>query len=611
MKRICILLLAILLLAGCSAGEAETTTTQQTTVEQPQETTQPGLYQPKNRLEVATGGAVRVFEIGTGRRFAWIGTLGADLMIATDGSNSRVMVLSGENGVPKYNMVIRELTITDPQNTYAAITGGFASYSSELKQVLYYNTALVQTNKLQMPQDISGTVGILEGSGKVYYSVGNEILENDPATGIVRLVRRFSTGGVEILGSYRGGEILHCKMTDASGQESVSYISSVSGQTIDSDPGLMQLDVYGDRYFATKMDGILQLQLFGSDETVNQLNVQQGSGSFHSVLAVGGVIHSQMNENNALALNYYDLNTGLRTAELLLEDVSEPSAFYADRSRNCVWFIVKELSTNIQLLCKWDMTANTGDETVYTGPYFTAEFPDVDGLAACQQRVDTMNIKYITNILFGNEAMLKTQGHSLVEEHQVSVINSMLDELEAFAAQLPRNFLWDSADGTDSNRLRICIVREIADGSVSKQYWHDGEYYILLTPGSDIQSEMFRCISQAVVSHILGNSVEIDAWTSYNPPDFVYGSGVGDCFYAGERIFVDASAMKSLTDDRCLTFIYAVSAGNEEIFNSVPMQYKLKRLCVGIRDAYKLGRYEQVLPWEQYLQQSLAYVPDQ
>ena len=164
MKRICILLLAILLLAGCSAGEAETTTTQQTTVEQPQETTQPGLYQPENRLEVATGGAVRVFEIGTGRKFAWIGTLGADLMIATDGSNSRVMVLSGENGVPKYNMVIRELTITDPQNTYAAITGGFASYSSELKQVLYYNTALVQTNKLQMPQDISGTVGILEGS---------------------------------------------------------------------------------------------------------------------------------------------------------------------------------------------------------------------------------------------------------------------------------------------------------------------------------------------------------------------------------------------------------------------------------------------------------------
>ncbi len=610
MKRIYILLLTALLLAGCGADDPQITT-QQTTVEETQTTTEPGLYEPESRLELATGGAVQVYPLGSGRKFAWISSLGSDLMVATDGSNSRVMVLSGENCAKKYNMVVRELEITAPENTYAGITGGFASYSSEKKQVLYYNTALTQTKKLQLPQNISGTVGILEGSGKVFYSAGSEIYENDPATGIVRMVRQFSATGVEIMGSYCGGQILQCRLTDDSGQVSVTYISSQTGQTMSADPGLTQLDTHGESFFATRMDGVLQLQLFGNKESVSQLNVQQGSGSFHSALAVGGVVHSQVNENNAVVLNYYDLSTGMRKTELVLEDVSLPSAYYADRSRGCIWFITKEQSTNIQLLCKWNINiGNTGDETIYSGGYYTAQAPDAEGLAACQQRVDALNSKYFTRILIWQEALEKTQGYSLVGEHQVSVINGMLDEIEAFAAQLPEDFLWDSADGTDSNRLRICLVREIADGSAGKQYWYDGECYILITSGADVQQELLKGLSYAVVSHILGNSVEIDAWTAYNPADFVYGSGEQDCFYEGERCFVDPAAMKSLTDDRCLTFVYAASPGNEELFNSVPMQNKLKQLCVGIRDAYRLGRYEQVLPWEQYLGESLAYQPN-
>ena len=37
------------------------------------------------------------------------------------------------------------------------------------------------------------------------------------------------------------------------------------------------------------------------------------------------------------------------------------------------------------------------------------------------------------------------------------------------------------------------------------------------------------------------------------------------------------------------------------------MQTKLRRICLGIRAAFGLKKSAEVYPWEQYLEESLAY----
>ena len=49
---------------------------------------------------------------------------------------------------------------------------------------------------------------------------------------------------------------------------------------------------------------------------------------------------------------------------------------------------------------------------------------------------------------------------------------------------------------------------------------------------------------------------------------------------------------------------------NQELFAQEVMQKKLKLLCEGIREAYNLKKHTEILPWEQYLVESLAYVEE-
>ena len=48
--------------------------------------------------------------------------------------------------------------------------------------------------------------------------------------------------------------------------------------------------------------------------------------------------------------------------------------------------------------------------------------------------------------------------------------------------------------------------------------------------------------------------------------------------------------------------------GNEALFESEPLQYKLTVLCQSIRRAFGWRYEESTFPWEQYLKESQAYV---
>lgn len=54
------------------------------------------------------------------------------------------------------------------------------------------------------------------------------------------------------------------------------------------------------------------------------------------------------------------------------------------------------------------------------------------------------------------------------------------------------------------------------------------------------------------------------------------------------RSFVDTYSMSYPKEDRARIFEYAMTAGNEPLFAASPLQYKLKMLCQGIREAFGL-----------------------
>jgi hypothetical protein len=60
--------------------------------------------------------------------------------------------------------------------------------------------------------------------------------------------------------------------------------------------------------------------------------------------------------------------------------------------------------------------------------------------------------------------------------------------------------------------------------------------------------------------------------------------------------------------DRSQTFNQAMLPDNAEMFSSETMQKKLYRLCIGIREAYGWEKSAETFLWEQYLEDSLAYV---
>ena len=119
-------------------------------------------------------------------------------------------------------------------------------------------------------------------------------------------------------------------------------------------------------------------------------------------------------------------------------------------------------------------------------------------------------------------------------------------------------------------------------------------------------------------THILGNSIALDQWDKLNPVDFTY-----DFDYAANarrdgseylqpdtRSFVDTYSMSFPKEDRARILEYAMTPGNGELFLASPLQFKLKTLCQGIREAYGLKKSPENYRWEQYLVQPMAYTGD-
>lgn len=593
MKKIWILMLALLFLTGCAVNDSPDETEISTT-----ETTVQGQYAADSAVEQQTQGAVRRYDL-PGQSYSWLSAIGDKLLLAEQGENAtQLTVVSGMEGV-------LGATVQIPANAPARATyTGFVYYDAESRQVVFLDPQLQKLDEIELPEGIQGTPVFSPDGSEIFYCVEGEIRALETERRISRLIKSHSCSSQELLGCYFEGEVIACRIEDTDGKVNITYLSTENGQTLTVNNDIIDLFTYEDRYLAQRRDGIALQQIVGTkDSEPLQLNTDL---QLAAALELGGVVGYRA-DDAGVSLSFYDLTSGKKSAEVILEGFGLPKTILGDRWSGCVWLLTEEMQTGTQVLLRWDPKASASeDETVYTATLHTAESPDEAGLAACQDRVDALNKANGTTIRIWQTALKSPNGHTLEPEYQVDTINKALDELEQLLDMFPSKFL----DKSVSGRIRICIVRAV-DGTVgSVNYWYDGDPFIVLSAGGNFREDFLKGVSYVMDSHVLGNSAMYDYWNELNPEGFVYGDETtySQTYLEGETMaFFSEDGMTSAKEDRANLFYQAMQPDNSAAFRSETMQNKLRLLCEAVRESWKLKKKTEVYSWEQYLAEPIAY----
>ncbi len=598
MKRIAILLLAVLMLAGCGRKKqpepTESTETEQVLI--------PELYSPGSAVEQATAGALRTYPL-TDTSVSGIYTLGANLLIAGE---RQLMVITGERG----QVIAKKEAEPDAKFSNIVVSStGVAYYLSAKRQVVVLNPQLQEVNRVALPKDMKETPIISLVKSEIYYSNGKEVRALHMTTGITRLVRQQLVATQSIRGAYFDDTVLLCRLTEGTTVSDV-YISSETGQTLSSDNGVLDMYTCGDRYVLRQMDGTLRQIVFGSRGTQAQ-TLSAPSDSYFSVLNINGMV-SSAKEGNVSTLSFYQLDTGKQTAQITLTAYQTPTSVCCDGAY--IWVLVSDDITTQKTVYRWETAKSpVADETVYADPHYTADNPDEAGLAECQTQLAAMEEKHRIWVAVWKNATKYAGTHTIITEHQPQVLTRMLTELEDAITQLPDRFLYETMN---RKRMRIALVRSIDDGEDYAQFWKDGICYILISAKADVAKALYQGIAYAVDSYVLGNSRDYDTWNDLNPEGFAYAysydvSGNSQHLSGDTQAFADSKSMSYPHEDRCSIFSNAAVKDNAAMFRSAAMQEKLKVVCMAIREAYHLEKSTKTYVWEQYLTESLAYVEPQ
>lgn len=598
MKRLLIVLLTVLLLTGCAAEETVVKPTEPAV-----EVTEPvSLYLPNSSVEQQTNGAVKVF-VPEKDTYIGMGVMGEDVVLVSD--LSKLTKIHGQTGEVGASLKVGE-TISCESTDFTASDKGVSYYRADGLELVFLNTDLQQQAKVDIPEGISGNPCVSHTNQEVYYCIGKEVRALHLQTGISRMVKEQACQSIELMDSHLDGTMLECKVIEEDGTESMLYLDSATGQTLEDVNQLLSIQTGATQYLVSRRDGILYQQIVGTvGEAPMSIHLPE---EVREAFALGGVYRWYM-EDGALVLDYYDLQTGKHSAQTRMTGVSEPISVVA--GSKYIWLLAAE--GNQQMLYRWDVSLSpTGKEFSYLSPLYTRQNQDTQGLEQCAQRAMELKDKYGISISIGADALEIPGEYELVDEFQVQVLTAMMDELETGLAMFPDGFLQASlAKGA----LNIAIVRSIGGGKEMVQFYEDGNAYVVLSASDKFLENFLHGVAYIIDSHVLGNSRDYDTWKELNPKKFDYDYSYyvhethGDSEYLTYegRYFVDTYAMTFPHEDRCRTFVYAMMDDTGSYFHTVAMQDKLKRMCQGIRESYGYEKNGLTYRWEQYLFTSLAY----
>ena len=595
-KWIVIVLALLLLLNGCSAGPNVQTDVgddhNQTESDKPQLVS---LYDPDHQAEKDSNGALRAYLLGDGSYTGLMDFGGKRLVISQGGE---MTLLQGELGE------ISATAATDLSESWGSIdlcTNGQsgAYYTSTRNEVVLLNERLQVSTRVPLPEDVQGNPLMLLKRGEIFYCTEGQIRAIHIQTGVSRMVRSHDAVTQELLGSFFDDSLVACMVIDRQGNQNILYLDSQTGQEMDQRTAWNQLHTYGQSYyFQLPADEGGQVVFGNKNEEMMRLDAPEQQ--MFPALECGGAVGCTPDETG-VSVSFYDLKTGLKTAQVSLAGHEALTDVVCDG--NFLWLLAD------QTLYRWDVQkSSVQDETVYTSQMYTEEAPDAEGLAACRTRADALESQYGFTLDLYKDAQANGNRFGAKTEYQTGPINQALDVVEKVLSKLPEGFLEITGD------VRVSLVRSLENEKTSEVYWKGGACYVILA-GTDVEEALMLAIGAAVDTRVLGNSFDYDTWDDLNPWwfDYTYDyeenlerSNPEEFLEGSGRYFTDLVAMSFPTEDRARLFANALMDDNAEMFEASPIQKKLRAICIAIREAYDYRKDTQIFTWEQYLAKPIA-----
>lgn len=595
MKKLLAIAIALLFLTGCGANQQEMVPTEPTDSTEPIQEAAVVLYDPDSDVEKSTSGAVRAYPLGDGEYRTIASFTDKILVVSSEGD---ITALQGEDGQIAATVATELSENWEPDHLQIG-SNRLAFYTNDGREVVILNEQFEMVSRIQVPQLLVGNPVICLESDEIFYCYGSEIRAIDMKSGVSRLVRSHNVISQALTGTYFQDSVIGCHIADSDNEERTIYFYGQTGEVIHTDTSAGELLSDGMNYFALRGEGEDRQILFGFGESDTMTLHPADEDVFHMLDMQGAVSYHA--DTKGLRVSFYDLNEGLRTAEVTLPGVGEPTAAVTDGSY--IWILAD------QILYRWDISkSKIADETVYTGPLYTAENPDEEGLSVCRARADQMGVSHGIQIHIWKDAATKSDKNTFTQEFRVNAIERTLNALEPVLERFPEGFLETTGD------IHVHLVGSIDNGRDAAQYWQNGDCHIVLTDKNVEQSFLWG-LGWGLDARLIGNSRDLDNWEDLNPKSFAYTydyetnaarENADDYLDPDSRCFVDQESMSFPTEDRARIFVYAMAEDAEEYFTSDRMQKKLRRICLGIREAYGLDESTEVFPWEQYLEKPLA-----
>lgn len=553
MRRLLVLLLAAVLLAGCvyETPEATDEPTETANVDPTAQTRAPGEGLRYAGADVSDSVLAYRLEADCDSLI-----LTADGMLQCSPSGLRSYVeelLYPENAASLENVLVLQYS-----------DSGVACYEESTRTLTILDCGLSETAHHVLAEEILGLPAVSTDLKTVYYCTAEGVRSLDRTTGIARLLRQQS-GLQGITGTCFGGEMLMCRRVDENGLESCVFITAANGVQIDQTAGLEYVDTYDSSYFLLRSGAEGPEYLFGQ-RGGNLWCFHPGEDvlAVEPALALGGVVTVSGTENGP-RLDYIDLESGLRKASAVLEGLENVRAITADPA-GYIWFLAYNPAQQRDMMYRWAVSVqNAADSTVYTSQRFTAADPDLEGLEACRQTAKAMADTYGLEILVWEDATA-APWEDMESEYRVDVLENALTALDEALAQYPEHFLAELGTICNSGRVSLSIVADAGEEPY-RQAWHNGDACIALEISGDLSDDLNRALYRIIDTYVMNRNGMLDDWDADNP-----------------------------VQDRAELFAMAMDPDAEELDG-----HKLETLCEAIRDAFELEDYEGVLPWEQHL----------
>ena len=618
MKRLLGFVLLMLVLCGCTVRLPDETVaiSTETTVEKVIPTEPAGIYESGSDLEICTNGAVRSF-LPQLRDCYGMRIIGGDILLFSGTDKTRLTRLAGENlfAVADTQLDFR----VEPEDTSFQIsTNGITCFDPQAREVIFLDHDLKEVSRLSMPEDMLGRPVLSSNRRTVYYCTSDAVRVFDLEVGLDKLLKRIAYPQQYLEDVLLDDSILRCRLVDENGQEYALFLSAETGETLAQERQEIRLSTWGDTFYASFREGITHQLLFGAGrESMQALYPRELNADAWFLEAEHGAVTLTAREENSV-LDYYDLESGLRTATVELPGNYQPLYLEASADARLIYIFALQSDAREPVLLCWERgLSGVADDTVYTGPRYTLESPDEAGLEACRSYAAALSEVHGVEILIGLEAVQEQPWDYVLEpEYQVPVIFQELKKLETCLEQYPRGF-FAQLYGTP----RICLVRSIRgsaqSGSVEAasglQFWQEDREIVALAAGQTLQGAFFHEMFHVLDGKILSDSRTYYDWHRLNPAGCSYfenytdylTADLGDYLEDETRVFIDAYSACFPKEDRARIMEYACQEGNTHYFQSEVMQKKLKTLCQGIREVFGLETYQEPLLWEQYLAEAL------